>query len=80
MTKTYRFDINVEAWISSIDIEADNLEDAKDILSEMSLKELTSPADVREYDITDDEYTVIGDDEDDEDDIEYDDYYDEEDE
>lgn len=70
MPKTYRFDINVEAWISSIDIEADNLEDAKDKLAKMSLKDLASAGDVRDYDITDDEYTVVDDDEDDEDDWE----------
>lgn len=75
MSKTYRFDINVEAWISSIDIEADNLEDAKDKLVKMSLKDLADAGDVREYDITDDEYTIIDDEEDD-----YDDWEDDEDE
>lgn len=70
MPKTYRFDINVEAWISSIDIEADNLEDAKDKLAEMSLKDLADAGDVRDYDITDDEYTIVDDEEDDYDDLE----------
>lgn len=38
--KKYTFDFNVEAWIRCVEIEANNVEEAKETLFNMSLEEM----------------------------------------
>ena len=56
--KKYVFDFSVDAWLQNVEIEADNLEEAKDKLGEMSLKDLVEEGYVKDFSISDLDYEV----------------------
>lgn len=52
----YKFSIDVDAWIDGIEIEAHNIDEAKEKLSSMELEELIGEGYVKGFDITDIDY------------------------
>lgn len=51
--KKFTFDINIEAWIRYIEIEAENYDEALEELYSMSLSELAEEGNVKDTEITD---------------------------
>lgn len=52
----FEFDFNISAWIRGLKIEAKSSEEAKEILSKMSLADLVEEGIVKQMDITDLDY------------------------
>ena len=68
--KTYSFDINVDAWIQCVEVEAESPEEAEDKLKSMSLEDLIEAGYVKDFSI--DDYDWNGTSEPDEDDYDED--------
>ena len=51
MAKLYDFNFSLDAWIKSLEIEADSLEEAKEKLFEMPIEDLIDIAWVKDFSI-----------------------------
>ena len=58
MSKTYIFDLSVDAWITNIEINADTLEQAKEKLHDMSVVELIEEGYVKDFSLRNIDYEV----------------------
>lgn len=56
--KVFTFDFDLDAWIQDIEIEAEDLEEAKEQLFNMSLSELIENGYVKDFDIRNLDYDV----------------------
>ena len=52
------FDFNLSAWVRDLEIEADNLEQAKEKLFDMSISDLIGEGYVSDFEIEDLDYEV----------------------
>jgi hypothetical protein len=48
---TVTFDFSLDAWIQNVEIEADDIEEAKEKLNKMSLEELVEEGYVKDFNI-----------------------------
>ena len=55
---TVTFDFSLFAWIQNVEIEADDIEEAKEKLNKMSLEELVEEGYVKDFNIKDLDYSV----------------------
>lgn len=51
MAKLYDFNFSLDAWVKSLEIEADSLEEAKEKLFEMCIEDLIDRAWVKDFSI-----------------------------
>lgn len=73
MNKKFVFDFDLDLWIKNLEIEADNLEEAKEKLCDMSVRDIIDNASIRDFSISTLDCSVEDDDEEeDDDDIEED--------
>ncbi len=56
---TYKFDFNLSAWISSIEIEASSKEEALEQLMQMPISDLINEAEVKETSISDIDTEIV---------------------
>ena len=70
--KKFSFDFSLDAWIQNVEVEAKTLEEAKDILRQMSIDEMLETGYVKSSDIEDLDYEIEEDDYSEYDDVEYD--------
>ena len=63
------FDLDLDCWVSGIEIEADSLEKAEDALRNMSAEDIIDAGTIKEFDVND---VDVEEDEDDLADAEYD--------
>lgn len=61
----YDFNFSLDAWVKSLEIEADSLEEAKEKLNEMSISDIVDEGLVKDFNIKDLDATVDPDDDDD---------------
>lgn len=55
---TVTFDFSLDAWIQNVEIEADDIEEAKEKLNKMSLEDLVEEGYVKDFNIKDLDYSV----------------------
>ena len=56
--KKYVFDFSVDAWLQNVEIEADNLDQAKEELFKKSLADLVEEGYVKDFSISEIDYEV----------------------
>lgn len=56
--KTFKFDFNVDAWIQEVEIDAENYEEAKEKLLQMSLQELVENGYIKDFGLKQIDYEV----------------------
>ncbi len=61
----YDFNFSLDAWVKSLEIEADSLEEAKEKLNEMSISDIVDEGFIKDFNIKDLDVTVDPDDTDD---------------
>ena len=61
----YDFNFSLDAWVKSLIIEADSLEEAKEKLNEMSISDIVDEGFIKDFNIKDLDVTVDPDDVDD---------------
>ena len=59
--RKYIFDLSIDAWVNSIEIEAESYDDALEELYQLTLEELIEKGYVKGFDIKNIEYDVEGD-------------------
>lgn len=70
MNKKFIFDFDLDLWIKNLEIEADNLEEAKEKLSEMSVRDIIDNSSIRDFSISTLDCSVEEEDDEDEEDDE----------
>ena len=60
----YDFNFSLDAWVKSLEIEADSLEEAKEKLNEMSIDDIVDEGFIHSFNIKDLDVTVDDDDDD----------------
>lgn len=55
---TVTFDFSLDAWIQNVEVEADDIEEAKEKLNKMSLEDLIEEGYVKDFNIKDLDYSV----------------------
>lgn len=61
----YDFNFSLDAWVKSLEIEADSLEEAKEKLNEMSISDIVDEGFIKDFNIKDLDVTVDPEDDDD---------------
>ena len=57
--KVFTFDFDLDAWIQDIEIEAEDYDEAKEKLLQMSVEELIENGYIKDYDISNLDYEKI---------------------
>lgn len=50
--KKFKFDFDVDMWVREVEIEAESLEEAKEIFNSTDILELISDGHIQDYDIS----------------------------